>query len=107
MPTVFCAGLEITEMYKPEQEKLEVFWGSLQDLWIELYSCKVPTAAAIIGHSPAGGCLLAMCCDYRVMVGPKYTIGLNETQLGIVAPFWFKVYFHTHVCDIFTGTAVI
>jgi len=90
MPTVFCAGLEITEMYKPEQKKLEVFWGSLQDLWIELYSCKVPTAAAVIGHSPAGGCLLAMCCDYRVMVGPKYTIGLNETQLGIVAPFWFK-----------------
>ena len=32
-----------------------------------------------------------MCCDYRVMVGPKFTIGLNETQLGIVAPFWFKV----------------
>jgi len=90
LPSVFCAGLEITEMYQPEQAKLEVFWGSLQDLWIELYSCKVPTGAAIIGHSPAGGCLLAMCCDYRTMVGPKFTIGLNETQLGIVAPFWFK-----------------
>jgi len=90
LPTVFCAGLEITEMYQPEQAKLEVFWGSLQDLWIELYSCKIPTAAAVTGHSPAGGCLLAMCCDYRAMVGPKFTIGLNETQLGIVAPFWFK-----------------
>lgn len=90
MPTVFCAGLEITEMYKPDPAKLQIFWGSLQDLWIELYSCKIPTAAAIIGHSPAGGCLLSMCCDYRSMVGPKYTIGLNETQLGIVAPFWFK-----------------
>jgi len=90
LPTVFCAGLEITEMYQPDLAKLGVFWGSLQDLWIELYSCKVPTAAAIIGHSPAGGCLLSMCCDYRAMVGPKYTIGLNETQLGIVAPFWFK-----------------
>jgi 3,2-trans-enoyl-CoA isomerase len=40
------------------------------------------------GHSPAGGCLLALCCEYRVMVGPKYTIGLNEAQLGIVAPKW-------------------
>lgn len=90
LPSVFCAGLDITEMYQPDPAKLEVFWGSLQDLWIELYSCKVPTAAAIIGHSPAGGCLLAMCCDYRAMVGPKFSIGLNETQLGIVAPFWFK-----------------
>ena len=25
------------------------------------------------------------------MQGPKFTIGLNETLLGIVAPFWFKV----------------
>lgn len=40
------------------------------------------------GHSPAGGCLFAMSCDYRVMVGPNYTIGLNETKLGIVAPKW-------------------
>ena len=31
-----------------------------------------------------------MTCDYRAMLGPKFTIGLNETQLGIVAPYWFK-----------------
>lgn len=29
-----------------------------------------------------------MSCEYRVML-PKFTIGLNETKLGIVAPFWF------------------
>jgi len=90
LPTIFCAGLEITEMYKPDMERLKVFWQSLQEVFLTLYSCKVPTVAAINGHSPAGGCLLAMTCDYRVMVGPKYTIGLNETQLGIVAPYWFK-----------------
>lgn len=41
------------------------------------------------GHAPAGGCLLAMSCEYRVMVNGKFTIGLNETALGIVAPTWF------------------
>jgi len=90
LPTIFCAGLEITEMYKPDEERLRKFWSSLQEVFLTLYSCKVPTVAAINGHSPAGGCLLAMTCDYRVMVGPKFTIGLNETQLGIVAPYWFK-----------------
>lgn len=64
------------------------FWSTLQDCWLKLYGSNFPTAAAINGHSPAGGCLLAMCCEYRVML-PKYTIGLNETQLGIVAPTWF------------------
>lgn len=41
------------------------------------------------GHAPAGGCLLAMSCEYRIMVNGKFTIGLNETALGIVAPTWF------------------
>lgn len=31
-----------------------------------------------------------MSCEYRVMVEGKYTIGLNETALGIVAPTWFQ-----------------
>lgn len=29
-----------------------------------------------------------MCTEYRVMLN-NFTIGLNETQLGIVAPSWF------------------
>lgn len=32
---------------------------------------------------------MSLTCDYRVMAdNPKYAIGLNETLLGIVAPFW-------------------
>lgn len=41
------------------------------------------------GACPAGGCLITLTCDYRVLANnPRYCIGLNETQLGIVAPFW-------------------
>ncbi|KAG8236577.1 hypothetical protein J437_LFUL015763 [Ladona fulva] len=89
-PTVFSAGLDITEMYKPKPDRVKAFWSTLQDTWLKLYGSSFPTAAAINGHSPAGGCLLALSCEYRVMVGPKFTIGLNETQLGIVAPKWFQ-----------------
>lgn len=46
----------------------------------------------IQGHSPAGGCLLSVCCEYRVMV-QNYTIGLNETRLGIAAPSFFQAAF--------------
>jgi len=88
-PTVFSAGLDLLEMYKPDPEKVKVFWTSLQDVWLKLYGSAFPTAAAINGHSPAGGCLLALSCEYRVMC-PKLTIGLNETRLGIVAPVWFQ-----------------
>ena len=33
------------------------------------------------GHAPAGGCLLALSCDYRLMAKEKYTIGLNGAHL--------------------------
>ncbi|MFM6988179.1 MAG: enoyl-CoA hydratase/isomerase family protein, partial [Arenimonas sp.] len=43
-------------------------------------------AAAIGGHNPAGGCVLALCCDYRVMAEGPFRIGLNETQVGLAVP---------------------
>eukprot|EP00164_Ancoracysta_twista_P001128 GFYU01001481.1.p1 GENE.GFYU01001481.1~~GFYU01001481.1.p1 ORF type:complete len:330 (-),score=87.18 GFYU01001481.1:21-872(-) len=88
-PTVFSAGLDITEMHKPDPDRLREFWATHQKAWLQLYAFKKPIAAAIEGHSPAGGCLLAMSCDYRVLSDQKALIGLNETQLGLVAPPWY------------------
>ena len=97
VPRVFSAGLDINEMWNPDEARLRKFWQSLQNLWLRLYSSPLATVAAIQGNSPAGGCLLAACCDARVMSAgddskdpPKpFVIGLNETRLGIVAPSWF------------------
>merc|ERR1712146_255250 len=59
-------------------------------MWLVLNKTRLPWAAAITGHSPAGGCLVSLCADERVMANDgKFRIGLNETQLGIVAPSWF------------------
>lgn len=90
LPTIFSAGLDIMEMCTTDKEKLTRFWSTLQDTWLTLYSLPIPIASVINGSSPAGGCLLAMSTEYRVMVEGKHTIGLNETQLGIVAPKWFR-----------------
>ncbi|XP_065578845.1 enoyl-CoA delta isomerase 1, mitochondrial-like [Artemia franciscana] len=89
LKSVFSGGLDILEMYKPQEERLKEFWSSLQDIGLLLYGFKIPVIAAINGHSPAGGCYLSLTTDYRIMV-QKYSIGLNETKLGIVAPFWFR-----------------
>ncbi|MEQ2185191.1 dodecenoyl-CoA isomerase [Goodea atripinnis] len=83
-PKVFSAGLDILEMYGKSPEHCGEFWKVVQEMWLKFYGSNM-------GSSPAGGCLLSLTCDYRIMAdNPRYTIGLNETQLGIVAPFWFK-----------------
>ncbi|CAH0729934.1 unnamed protein product, partial [Brenthis ino] len=95
-PSVFSAGLDIMEMYKPDLKRAEEFWRSLQDMFVKLFGSNFVTAAAINGHAPAGGCLISISTEYRVMVGGKFAIGLNETALGIVAPNWFMdAYCHT------------
>lgn len=85
LKSVFCAGLDINELYKPDKERFKVFWGAFQEACLKLLGAAYPTVAVVTGHAPAGGCVLAMCCDYRVMV-ENTTIGLNETRLAVVPP---------------------
>jgi 3,2-trans-enoyl-CoA isomerase len=95
IPMVFSAGLDINELYKPNVDRFREFWTNFQEAWMILNTFPKPVVAAITGNSPAGGCVLACCADYRVMAkapaaNPErpYRIGLNETKLGIVAPPW-------------------
>ena len=84
---VFSAGLDLTSMYGASREELTVFWSTFQELWVTLYGSRLATVAAIAGHAPAGGCILSLSCDARIL-GSKSLIGLNEAAFGLVAPAW-------------------
>ena len=48
-------------------------------------TCPRPVIARINGHALGGGCELALCCDYRVMVEDgRSRIGQTEVGLGIM-----------------------
>jgi enoyl-CoA hydratase/carnithine racemase len=87
-PKVFSAGLDVPFLLSlgDDQQALLSAWNAFFDAARALANCPVPVAAAIAGHAPAGGCVLSLCCDYRVMADGPYRIGLNETQVGLVAP---------------------
>ena len=82
----FSAGLDLVELYNYDEEAIKNFWIDFLDLVTTLVSFKKPMIAAISGHSPAGGCVLALCCDYRIMAEGKFIIGLNEVPIGIIIP---------------------
>jgi enoyl-CoA hydratase/carnithine racemase len=82
----FSSGVDLIEAFEYNEEQIREFWTDFLGLQKVLASFKKPLVAAISGHSPAGGCVMAICCDYRVMAEGKFVIGLNEIPVGIVVP---------------------
>jgi len=90
---VFTAGNDINELYPKHttQQRHTDFWLAQTNFLAHLYRSPLVTVAAVRGACPAGGCVLAMCCDYRVMTTTG-TIGLNEVAIGLTPPtYWGKV----------------
>ncbi len=83
-PHYFSAGLDLIELYDYSADEIAAFWTDFMGMMIDLTKFPKPLIAAISGYSPAGGAIIAITCDYRIMAdGEKYHIGLNETAVGI------------------------
>ena len=91
-PGMFSGGLDVAAVLQLDQG------GRFAEMWLEysglcraIAASPIPVVAAITGHAPAGGAVIATFCDYRVMArsndpAKPYRIGLNETQVGLVVP---------------------
>ena len=103
-----AAGLDFLELYKPQSEnQLREFWSAFQDLFLTLYPSRLATIAAVEGHAPAAGCLLALACDYRVGARGPYAMGFNEVQFGLRVPPWFVPVIQSTVGTRQTGMPAI
>lgn len=92
-PNFFSAGLDVIELYNYDKATIEKLFVELFNTLKTLLSFNKPLVSAITGHSPAGGCVLAICSDYRVMASGKFRIGLNEIPVGIIMPnFIYQIY---------------
>lgn len=82
----FSAGLDLIEMSQFNRNEYINFWKDFSKFLLTISKFPKPLVAAITGHSPAGGCIIGICCDYRVMAMGNYKIGLNEIPVGIIVP---------------------
>jgi Delta3-Delta2-enoyl-CoA isomerase len=85
-PARFSGGLDVPLLLGYNQAKMATLWREFYALLQALAASPVPIAAAITGHAPAGGTVLALFCDYRFMAEGDFKLGLNEVQVGIPLP---------------------
>jgi enoyl-CoA hydratase/carnithine racemase len=83
----FCIGYDVKELYNYSKEDFTEFYQTFNRVCINLYTLKKPTVAALTGHAIAGGCALALCCDYRFIAEGRKLMGFNVLRLGLPVPY--------------------
>jgi enoyl-CoA hydratase len=87
----FSVGADLSEMASIDrsgagaENQLADFVRQTRQGFDAIANCPRPVIAAINGHALGGGCELALCCDYRIMVEDgRSLIGQSESSLGIM-----------------------
>jgi enoyl-CoA hydratase/carnithine racemase len=85
-PGKFSGGLDLPDLLQLAPGALREMWRDFFGLMRDIAASPIPTVAAMTGHSPAGGTVLAVFADYRIMAEGAYKLGLNEVQVGLPVP---------------------
>lgn len=83
---IFSPGLDLQELAVLDREAMERFMRRFSAAVLTLYTFPKPIVAVLHGHALAGGCVLALCADWRVLRRGALT-GLNEVKVGVPLPF--------------------
>jgi enoyl-CoA hydratase len=82
----FSAGLDLPALIDLETAELTDFIRRFSDTMLRVFTLPFPVVAAVNGHAIAGGCVLALQADVRLMASGDSRIGLNEVRLGLGLP---------------------
>jgi len=78
----FSFGFDVPEFLSYSTEAFAAYLEKFTAFYTYLFAYPKPVIAALNGHTIAGGCMLALACDHRVMVSGKAKISLNEIGFG-------------------------
>ena len=86
-PDCFCAGLNVVTLATSDRPALRAFFASYLAALQTMVRFDKPLVAAVTGFAPAGGTIIALTADYRVMArGSKHTVGMNEFNMSLQIP---------------------
>jgi enoyl-CoA hydratase/carnithine racemase len=82
----FSVGLDAREVFGYSRERMARFWPEFVELYEGIYDFPKPVVAALNGHTLAGGIILALACDVRVMARRDCGLGVSGINLGLPLP---------------------
>ena len=85
LPRLFCAGFDVAEVFAYDQPRMLAFFTRFVRLFERMATLPMPVVAALSGHAFAGGAILALAADFRVM-SASATLSVNEVDLAVELP---------------------
>jgi enoyl-CoA hydratase/carnithine racemase len=85
-PKLFCPGLDLVSLAAYDRAAMDRFMARFAEAVWALYALPRPVVAAVGGAAVAGGCILALTADHRVLKRGA-PIGLNEVRVGVPLPW--------------------
>lgn len=84
--SIFSAGVDLVRLLDGGAEYVHEFLPALDEALARLYFLERPVVAAINGHAIAGGAILALGCDLRIMTKGRASFGVPELEVGVPFP---------------------
>jgi enoyl-CoA hydratase len=84
--STFSAGVDLFRLLDGGPGYLERFLPALTGAFLRLFTFPRPAVAAVNGHAIAGGCILALACDHRILAAGPGRVGVTELQVGVAVP---------------------
>ncbi|MBC8026566.1 MAG: enoyl-CoA hydratase/isomerase family protein [Steroidobacteraceae bacterium] len=82
-PGVFSAGLDVRGMLELDRDGVAATFVELWRAGRAIACSTMPVVFGLTGHSPAGGTVLAIHGDYRILASGEFRMGLNEVHVGL------------------------
>ena len=81
----FSTGFDLaTFMAFETLEQAGTFIASADQVFLDIFKCRKPVVCAMNGHAVAGGLILSMAADYRLLSNhPKAKVGMSEINIGV------------------------
>lgn len=84
--SIFSAGVDLLRLTNEGRDYVERFVPALSRMVLDLFSIEKPVVVAVNGHAIAGGCVMTLAGDYRLMSPGTARIGLPERLVGVPFP---------------------
>ena len=83
---IFSGGLDLPALSGYARPEMDELMRAFHRTMLRLFLWPAPAVCAVNGHAYAGGCVLAMQGDRRIMADGEAKIGINEVRLGLPLP---------------------